>query len=250
MTVLILGGTAEARDLAAALVGAGRDVVSSLAGRVRNPTLPVGGLRFGGFGGVAGLANYLRTSQVSAFVDATHPFAVQISSNAVSAAEQTGIPLLRLERPGWADHPRASSWTWVPDVEAARAAGERSARPFLTIGRQSLKTFLPWADRPVTARVVDRPDDFILPTYWTLLTSRGPYSYPQEHRILIDHRIDLLITKDSGGSHTAAKLAAAADLHVGVVIIARPVRPQGSAVATVAEAKAWCDTQLHFAGRA
>ena len=123
------------------------------------------------------------------------------------------------------------------DLGARRRGGARSgralARPFLTIGRQSLKSFLPWADRPVTARVVDRPD-FILPTYWTLLTSRGPYSYPQEHRILIDHRIDLLITKDSGGSHTAAKLAAAADLHVGVVIIARPVRPQGSVVATVA----------------
>ena len=249
MTVLILGGTAEARDLAAALVGDARDVVSSLAGRVRDPSLPVGRLRLGGFGGVAGLADYLRTSQVSALVDATHPFATHISGNAASAAAQTGIPLLRLERLGWADHPRASSWTWVPDIEAARAAGERSARPFLTIGRQSLEAFLPWADRPVTARVVDRPD-FTLPTCWTLLTSRGPYAYPQERRILIDHRIDLLITKDSGGSHTAAKLDAAADLHVAVVIIARPVPPQGSVVATVAEAKAWCDTQLNDARRA
>jgi precorrin-6A/cobalt-precorrin-6A reductase len=249
VTVLILGGTAEARDLAAALVGAGRDVVSSLAGRVQNPTLPVGGLRLGGFGGAAGLADYLRASQVSAVVDATHPFAAQISGHAASAAQQTGIPLLRLERPGWADHPRATSWSWVRDVEAARAAGEHSARPFLTIGRQSLEAFLPWADRPVTARVVDRPD-FTLPPCWTLLTSRGPYSYPQEHQILIDHRIDLLITKDSGGSHTAAKLDAAADLHLGVVIIARPARPQGSVVATVAEAKAWCDTQLQSARRA
>jgi precorrin-6A/cobalt-precorrin-6A reductase len=238
VTVLILGGTAEARELAAGLVGAGHDVVSSLAGRVREPAFPVGRLRIGGFGGVGGLADYLRRSDVSAIVDATHPFAAQISRNAAAAAEQTGTPLLRLERPGWADHPRASSWTWVPDVEAARAAGQRSARPFLTIGRQSLQTFLPWADRTVTARVVDRPE-FTLPVSWTLLTSRGPYPYPKERSILIDHGIDLLITKDSGGHHTAAKLDAAADLDVGVVIIARPVRTGGSVVATVAEAEAW-----------
>ena len=157
MIVLVLGGTAEARDLAARLVGAGHDVVSSLAGRVREPAVPVGRLRIGGFGGVDGLVDYLHTSDVSAVVDATHPFATQISRNAAAAAEQTGTPLLRLERSGWAGHPRASSWTWVPDVEAARAAAERSARPFLTIGRQSLQTFLPWADRTVTARVVDGP---------------------------------------------------------------------------------------------
>ena len=243
MTVLILGGTAEARDLAAALVGAGHDVVSSLAGRVRNPALPAGRLRIGGFGGVGGLADYLRTSEISALVDATHPFAAQISGHAAAAAEQTGTPLLRLERPGWADHPRASSWTWVPDAQAARVHGERSARPLLTVGRQSLEIFLPWADRPVTARVVDRPD-FTLPMSWKLLTSRGPYSYPDEHQILVDYGIDLLITKDSGGRHTAAKLDAAADLGVGVVIITRPARAAAPVVATVAEAQAWCDTEL------
>lgn len=239
MIVLVLGGTAEARDLAARLVGAGHDVVSSLAGRVREPAVPVGRLRIGGFGGVDGLVDYLHTSDVSAVVDATHPFATQISRNAAAAAEQTGTPLLRLERSGWAGHPRASSWTWVPDVEAARAAAERSARPFLTIGRQSLQTFLPWADRTVTARVVDRPE-FTLPAAWRLLTSRGPYPYAEERSILIDYGIDLLITKDSGGQHTAAKLDAAADLDVGVVIIARPVRIGGAVVTTVADAQAWC----------
>jgi precorrin-6A/cobalt-precorrin-6A reductase len=242
VTVLILGGTAEARELAAALAAEGYDVVTSLAGRVRDPALPLGRLRIGGFGGGGGLADYLRTSVISAIVDATHPFATTISANAAAAAQCTGTPLLRLERPGWAGHPRAGSWTWVSDVKAARAAGERSSRPLLTIGRQSLQTFLPWAERPVTARVVD-PPDFTLPATWRLLTSRGPYSYPDEQRILIDHRIDLLITKDSGGPHTAAKLDAAADLGVGVVVIARPVRAGGSVVATVAEAKAWCDVE-------
>jgi precorrin-6A/cobalt-precorrin-6A reductase len=205
--------------------------------------LPVGRLRIGGFGGVDGMADYLRTSVISAIVDATHPFATTISANAAAAAERTGTPLLRLERPGWAAHRQAASWTWVSDVEAARAAGERSTRPFLTIGRQSLQAFLPWAERPVTARVVD-PPAFPLPASWRLLTSRGPYSYFEERQTLIDYGIDLLITKDSGGSHTAAKLDVAADLGVSVVIIARPVRVGGSVVATVAEAKAWCDTQL------
>jgi precorrin-6A/cobalt-precorrin-6A reductase len=247
VTVLILGGTAEARELAAALAAEGYDVVTSLAGRVREPALPLGRLRIGGFGGVDGLADYVRTSVISAIVDATHPFATTISANAVAAAERSGTSLLRLERPGWAGHPRAGSWTWVSDVKAARTAGERSSRPFLTIGRQSLHTFLPWAERPVTARVVD-PPDFTPPASWRLLTSRGPYSYPGEQQILIDHRIDLLITKDSGGAHTAAKLDAATDLGVGVVIIARSVRAGGSVVATVVEAKAWCDVQHRSAG--
>jgi precorrin-6A/cobalt-precorrin-6A reductase len=247
VTVLILGGTAEARALAAALAAEGYDVVTSLAGRVREPALPLGRLRIGGFGGVDGLADYVRTRVISAIVDATHPFATTISANAVAAAERTGTSLLRLERPGWAGHPRAGSWTWVSDVKAARTAGERSSRPFLTIGRQSLHTFLPWAERPVTARVVD-PPDFTPPASWRLLTSRGPYSYPGEQQILIDHRIDLLITKDSGGAHTAAKLDAATDLGVGVVIIARSVRAGGSVVATVVEAKAWCDVQHRSAG--
>jgi precorrin-6A/cobalt-precorrin-6A reductase len=243
VTVLILGGTAEARELAAALAAEGYDVVTSLAGRVREPALPVGRLRIGGFGGVDGLAEYLRAGVISAVADATHPFATTISANAAAAAERTGTPLLRLERPGWAGHPRAGSWTWVSDVKAARTAGERSARPFLTTGRQSLQSFLPWADRPVTARVVD-PPAFTLPASWRLLTSRGPYPYFTEQQILTDHRIDLLITKDSGGTHTAAKLDAATDLGIGVVIIARPERAGGTVVATVAEAKAWCDVQL------
>jgi precorrin-6A/cobalt-precorrin-6A reductase len=239
MTILILGGTAEARELATALVSGGHDVVSSLAGRVRNPALPQGRIRVGGFGGVEGLADYLRTGGISAIVDATHPFAAQISDNAAAAAQQEGIPLIRLERSGWADHPRAGTWDWVADAAAARAAGEHAARPFLTPGRQSLDTFRVWVDRPVLARVVEHPD-FSVPETWTLLTSRGPYSYADERKIMVDHEIDLLITKDSGGSHTAAKLDAADDLGIDVVIIARPSRSMAPQVASVAEAMAWC----------
>ena len=241
--ILILGGTAEARELAGVLVEAGHDVVTSLAGRVREPAQPAGRVRVGGFGGVAGLADYLRTNGVSVIVDATHPFAAQISGNVGAAAEQTGTPVIRLERPGWAHHPRAGSWAWVRSADDARSAGEHSTRPFLTTGRQSLETFLAWSDRTVLARVVELPA-FPPPESWTLLTSRGPYSYADEHQLMVRHRIDLLITKDSGGRHTAAKLDAAADLGIEIVIIARPAREADSVVTTVAEARAWCDVAL------
>jgi precorrin-6A/cobalt-precorrin-6A reductase len=214
-------------------------VVSSLAGRVREPALPPGRVRLGGFGGVEGLADYVRTGEIAAVVDATHPFAARISENAAAAAELTGTPLLRLERPSWADHPRAGTWSWVPDVAAARAAGERATRPFLTSGRQSLEAFLPWRDRSVLARVVDLPR-FLLPSKWTLLTSRGPYSYAGERTIMVDHAIDLLITKDSGGSYTSAKLDAADDLGIEVVIIARPSGLSAAQVTSVEAAMAWC----------
>ena len=239
MRILVLGGTAEARALAAELVGAGRDVVTSLAGRVRDPALPPGRVRVGGFGGVEGLAAFLRADGVTAMVDATHPFAARISANAVAAAAQADVPLLRLERPGWGNHPNAGAWTWVADAEGARAAADAYERPFLTTGRQSLATFLPWADRSVLARVVD-PPDFAVPGRWTLITTRGPYTYVDERRTMTDHSIDVLLTKDSGGTHTAAKLDAAGDLGVAVVVIARPPRPvEVPTVGTVAEVLAW-----------
>ncbi len=239
MPILILGGTAEARELAAALVQVGHEVVSSLAGRVREPVLPLGRVRVGGFGGIDGLASYLRSGRVYAVVDATHPFAAQISENAVTAAQRTGIPLIRLERQGWTDHPLAGTWRWVSDAAGAQAAGQHAARPFVTSGRQSLETFLTWLDRPVLARLVEPPDQ-PLPANWTVLTSRGPYSYTGERAIMIDYAIDLLITKDSGGSHTAAKLDVAHDLGIDVVIIARPPPPDAPRVATVEEAMTWC----------
>lgn len=242
--MLILGGTAEARALAADLVGAGRSVISSLAGRVRDPARPVGEVRIGGFStasrnGVEGLAAYLLDRGVAAVVDATHPFATTISANAFAATARTGTPLLRLQRPGWRDHPDADHWTWVDSTDQAVVAGGGADRPFLTTGRQSLDRFLAWADRTVTVRVVD-PPDFWLPERWRLIRSRGPYAYAEERALLSEAGTDLLVTKDSGGSHTAAKLDAARDLDVSVVVIGRPPRPPDvSEVATVAEARAW-----------
>ena len=250
MTIVILGGTAEARRLAAVLVSAGLDVVSSLAGRVSNPQLPAGRVRIGGFGGVDGLVAYAERQHASAVVDATHPFAAMISTNAVRAASRTGIPLIRLERPGWREHPGANHWTWVADAAAARAAAESARRPFLTTGRQSLPDFRSWADRDVLVRLVDPPIAPI-PDRWTVMTSRGPYAYAGEYQILSEHAIDVLLSKDSGGTHTVAKLEAAGDLGISVVIIKRPERPPACVVSTVSEAAAWCRAveNLRLVGR-
>jgi precorrin-6A/cobalt-precorrin-6A reductase len=239
VTILILGGTAEARQLAAALVTDGVEVISSLAGRVNAPSLPPGRIRIGGFGGADGLSAYLRQQQASALVDATHPFATTISQSAQQAASLTGTPLVRLERPGWREHPRSGSWTWVVDAAAARAAAEGALRPFLTTGRQSLPDFLAWADRDVLIRLVDPPTE-PLPQRWTLIMSRGPYGYAGERQILTEHAIDVLVTKDSGGAATVAKLDVAGDLAIPVVIIARPERAPVAQLETVSQAVAWC----------
>lgn len=228
--ILILGGTSEARALAAALVDRGVEVLSSLAGRVSEPALPTGPVRIGGFGGIDGLTDFIRRHRVDAVVDATHPFALHISENAAAATTRTGVPLLRLERPSWRTHPDADAWTWVESTTDVIAVAPDARRPFLTTGRQSLADFLPWADRAVLARVVDLPD-LELPATWEIIRSRGPYQLAGERGLMRDHGTDLLVTKDSGGTLTEAKLTASAELGIRVVVIARP-RP-GSAYDSV-----------------
>lgn len=226
--VLLLGGTAEARELADALVAAGVDVVSSLAGRVSRPRMPVGEVRVGGFGGAEGLARALVAGGFSHLVDATHPFATRMTANAAAAAESAGVPCVRLARPGWAGHADASSWHWVGDHEEARVRAEAlgAGKPLVTTGRQTLGHYAAWAGRDVVVRVVEPLED-PAPARWTVLLDRGPYEVDGERALLRENGIDVLLTKDSGGDYTAAKLVAARELGVPVVVVRRPVGPPG-----------------------
>ncbi len=238
--ILILGGTGEARELAAALVATGADVISSLAGRVRRPRLPEGPVRVGGFGGADGLAAFLRDEAITHVIDATHPFADTITANAALAAAKAGVPLLVLRRPAWDADP---SWTIVADIHAAAEAVR--AWPgdgvFLTTGRRDLSAFAADGRHRFLVRTVDPPDGPV-PPGMTLILDRGPYTVEGESALMREHRIGMLVTKNSGGLMTAAKLTAAQGLGVRVVMVARPpLPPDSTVVATAPEALRWLD---------
>lgn len=226
MRVLVLGGTTEGRALAGELASRGVDVVSSLAGDVASPRLPAGAVRVGGFGGVEGLVAYLTDERIDAVVDATHPFARTMTEHAARACAATGVRLIRLSRPSWGSRPDASSWHWVDSLEQAREVAETLGRVvFLAIGRQELGVFRGWTDRPVVARMVDAPQPEV-PATWRVIRARGPFRLADEIELMSGAGVEVLVTKDSGGS-TAAKLDAAARLGVAVVIVRRPPIPAG-----------------------
>lgn len=237
--VLLLGGTTEARHLAAALVGDPRvHVVSSLAGRIRVPQLPEGEVRVGGFGGVAGLAGWVRAERIDAVVDATHAFAQQITSVAVQACSQVGVPLLVLRRPEWLAGP-GDDWRPVRSLSAAAALlPELGERVFLTSGRQEVAAFAALDRLWFLVRSVDPPAPPV-PARTQVLLARGPFTVPGELALLREHRIDVLVTKNSGGAMTAAKLDAARRLGLPVVMVHRPPEPDVPSVTTVAEAQRW-----------
>nr|BFE68953.1 cobalt-precorrin-6A reductase [Actinoplanes digitatis] len=208
-------------------------MVSSLAGRTGAPVLLAGEVRIGGFGGVDGLAAYLRAEAVGAVVDATHPFAATITGNAVAAAALAGVPLLVLRRPGWVERP-GDVWHRAASLAAAAAAlpglGERV---FLTTGRQTLAAFAGVAGCWFLSRSVEAPVPPV-PARLEVLLDRGPFTLDGERELLARHRIDVLVTKDSGGS--AAKLDAARDAGIPVVVVDRPPLPPSVEVAATVEA--------------
>jgi precorrin-6A/cobalt-precorrin-6A reductase len=233
--VLLLGGTAEARALALRL-HPGTDVVSSLAGRVPDPALPVGEVRIGGFGGVAGLRRWLIDSNIGAVVDATHPYAATISAHAAEVCDELGIPRLLLARPAWRP---GDAIVVKSDADAADTVRDKGfERVFLTTGRSGVEVFR-HLDAWFLIRAVTAPDPHTMPRRHQLVLSRGPYRYDDEHALLVEHRIDALVTKNSGGDMTRPKLEAAAALGVTVVMVDRPPLPGGSTVSTVDDAVAW-----------
>lgn len=246
--VLLLGGTTEARQLAAALVGDPRvHVVSSLAGRVRAPQLPEGEVRVGGFGGAEGLVCWVRAERIDAVVDATHAFARQITSVAVQACSEVGLPLLVLRRAEWLPGP-GDDWRPVRSLPAAAALlPELGARVFLTTGRQEVATFAALNRLWFLVRSVDPPDPPV-PARTQVLLDRGPFTVAGELALLREHRIDVLVTKNSGGAMTSAKLDAARRLGLPVVMVSRPPEPDIPQATTVAEAQRWVQALVRQRG--
>ncbi|MDB5653038.1 MAG: cobK [Tardiphaga sp.] len=223
MRILILGGTSEARVLAQRVAGdAAIDATLSLAGRTINPWQPPIPFRIGGFGGVAGLSDYLAAEAVDAVIDATHPFAVQMSEHARRACEAAQIPLAVLTRPPWQPQD-GDRWIVVDDIEqAVGALGEPPRRVLLTHGRLQLAAFSRRPQHYYLVRTIDRPDDIETLLQHRLILERGPFSKAAEMQLLADERIDVIVSKNSGGAATYPKIEAACELGLTVVMIARP----------------------------
>ena len=241
--ILILGGTGDAVKLAAKLATIPEiEVISSLAGRTRKPAALVGQVRIGGFGGATGLANYLQENSIDILIDATHPCAGQITCNGAIASQLTNILHLMLVRPQW-EKITGDNWIEVESVEVAvQAIPELVKRVFITSGRQQLEPFLQRSHIWYLMRSID-PPDIELPNSKVLL-DRGPFNLEQERKLLQDYQIKAIVSKNSGGSATYAKIVAARELGIPVVMVQRPARPEGEKVTDIKEAIAWLLAQL------
>ncbi len=238
--LLILGGSTEASKFIQLIEGDERVApVLSLAGRTKSPKLPLIPHRVGGFTGIDGLTAYLRARKIDAIIDATHPFADQMTGNAVVAAGRVGIPMLRINRPAWAPV-EGDRWTMVPDMAAAaEALGETPKRVFLTIGQKDLRAFREVPQHFYLIRSIDAPEPNAQPENCEIITATGPFRMDDERSLIAGHGIEVLVTKNSGGSATEAKLAAARELGVPVVMVERPPAPEVETVATADAAHQW-----------
>lgn len=237
--VLILGGTAQARELAGLLSQAGFEPVTSLAGITQSPSPRPGEMRSGGFGGVEGLSRYVAAERFCALVDATHPFAAAISNYAKEVAESSGLPLLRLERSAWAPE-RGDRWIEVANNVAAVSAIPSAARVLLTIGRKEVSPYFARTDITGIARMIE-PVDIEVSGNWRILLARPPFSVAEELRLLSDNAISHLVAKNSGGEETHAKLVAARMKGIEVIMIRRPRKPEVPTVADPRSALAFLD---------
>jgi precorrin-6A/cobalt-precorrin-6A reductase len=235
---LILGGTADASLLAAEIARAGIDAVYSYGGRTRAPAGQPLPTRIGGFGGVSGLADYIRREDITHVIDATHPFAAEMSRNAVAACAETSAPLIALERAPWTKTP-GDNWIEIPDVNAAVAAlPEAPANVFLAIGRQHIAPFATRPQHAYTLRFVDPPDG-PLPFAADVIVSRGPFTLEGELEMMRARSITRIVARNSGGDGARAKIDAARRLGLPVIMISRPQLPERLRVESVAEIMQW-----------
>jgi precorrin-6A/cobalt-precorrin-6A reductase len=243
--ILILGGTAEARQLAGRLADrADLDITLSLAGRTATPAAQQVPVRSGGFGGAEGLANYLVGERIDAVIDATHPYANMISANTVEAARRSGVPLIALRRPPWLAA-SGDRWIEVSDVrEAVRAIGQAPRRVFVALGRNELKPFGEAPQHHCLIRSVDPVDPPLPLPHVGYVTGRGPFTETDDYALMTGHRIDVVIAKNSGGTATYGKIAAARALGIDVIMLRRPAAPACAAVETIEDAIAWLDHAL------
>lgn len=243
--LLILGGTAEARALAEhAVKWPELEIINSLAGRTEAPKRPAGQLRVGGFGGVQGLTEFLTGKRIDFVVDATHPFAINISRNAAEACSTLAMRRLKLVRPPW-EKQTGDNWIDVDSAEQAAAQLRRlGTRVFLTLGSQQLAAFAYLTDIWFLVRTIDPPEKSLPLANATLITGRGPFSLEEEKRLLDVHRIEGIVTRNSGGRATYAKIAAARAAGLWVVMIRRPAPPQGDRVDSVAAAVDWIGQRI------
>ncbi|MDX2255159.1 MAG: cobalt-precorrin-6A reductase [Pseudanabaenaceae cyanobacterium bins.39] len=245
--ILILGGTGDAVKLAAELVPMPKvEIISSLAGRTKKPSALVGEVRSGGFGGVEGLAEYLWVNAIDMLIDATHPCAGQIKQHGAIAARMVNIPHLMLVRPEW-QQVKGDRWIEVESVDAAAQAIPASIdRVFITSGRQQLEPFVERSQHTPNIwyliRSIDPPDLELTNSH--LILDRGPFSLEMERQLLQDHQIQLIVSKNSGGTATYAKVAAARELDIPIIMVQRPALPEGNKVISVDEAIAWVKLQL------
>jgi precorrin-6A/cobalt-precorrin-6A reductase len=248
LRTLILGGTTEAAALARLITGDRRfEAMLSLAGRTSNPKPQPLATRVGGFGGADGLARYLGEGRIDVLVDATHPYANHISANAVAACSATRVPLVSLVRPPWQAGPR-DRWQTVGDADAAAVAlGPVPRRVFLSLGRLELHAFAPAPQHHYIARTIDPPQQSGLPPDIRFLQARGPFDRAAEAHLLSDEKIDVIVSKNSGGTATYAKIEAARDLGLPVVMIKRPHKPTGHVVRSPEDAFAWLERRAHEA---